>query len=88
MKNLWGREPAAVLAIIQTGIAFVVAFGLDLSGEQVAGIMALSAAILGAVTRATVTPATGALERLRGLEAPLNETADEWETAVEEVGRR
>ena len=59
MKSLFSREPAAILAAIQTGIAAFVAFGLDLSGDQVAAVMAVSGAILGLITRSKVTPAGG-----------------------------
>lgn len=56
MTDLWGREPAAVLAAVQAVLALAVGFGLDLSGEQVSLIVAASAAVLGLVTRSRVTP--------------------------------
>jgi hypothetical protein len=59
MSNLWGREPALILALVQSGIALAVGFGLDLTGEQVALILAFTAALLGVVTRHEVySPAT------------------------------
>ena len=60
MSTLWGREPALIIAAIQAVVALAVAFGLDLSPEQVGGILAVSAAILGVLTRSQVTPATPA----------------------------
>ena len=53
---IWGREPVLVLAVVETIIALVVAFGLDLTAEQVGGIMAVSAAVLGFIARSQVTP--------------------------------
>jgi hypothetical protein len=50
------REPALILALVQSVIALVVAFGLDLSAEQVGTIVAVSAALLGVVTRSKVSP--------------------------------
>lgn len=56
MSTLWNREPAAILAVIQTVLALVIAFGTDLSVEQVGAILAVSAAVLGLITRSVVTP--------------------------------
>lgn len=55
--NLWGREPAMVLALVQAVIVLGVSFGLRLSPEQTAAILALTAIVLGLVTRQRVTPA-------------------------------
>lgn len=57
MGNLWDREPALILGVIQAGLALAVGFGLGLSGEQVALILAFSAAVLSLITRSKVTPA-------------------------------
>jgi hypothetical protein len=54
--NIFGREPVLVLAFVQTAVALVAAFGLNLSAEQVAGIMAFAAAVLGLVVRSRVSP--------------------------------
>lgn len=54
--SLWGREPALVLGVIQAGLALAVGFGLNLDGQQVALIMAFSAAVLSLVVRRKVTP--------------------------------
>lgn len=56
MKNLWGREPALILAAINTLILLACAFGLRLSSEQIAAIMTASTAILAVWTRQQVTP--------------------------------
>lgn len=53
---IFGREPVLVLTLVQTAIALVVSFGLDLTGEQTGAIVALSAAILGIIARQRVTP--------------------------------
>lgn len=49
-------EPVLVTALVQSVLALVVAFGLDLSGEQIGGILAVSAALLAFVARSKVTP--------------------------------
>jgi len=56
MKIL-NREPAMFVAVIQAILALVIAFGLDLTPEQVGAIMAVAAGVLGLVTRANVSPA-------------------------------
>jgi hypothetical protein len=56
MRNLWNTEPAAILAVVQCTLALVVAFGLDLSTEQVGALLAVTAAALGLLTRSKVTP--------------------------------
>ena len=56
MTKLWGREPALILAAIQAAVALAVGFGLPVTPEQVALIVAFSAAALGVVVRSQVTP--------------------------------
>lgn len=53
---IFNREPALVMGVIQTVLALVLAFGVDLSTEQVGAILAVSAAVLSLVVRAKVTP--------------------------------
>ena len=53
---IWNREPALFLALIQAVLVLAVGFGLNLSGDQVAAISAVSAAALGLVARSKVTP--------------------------------
>ena len=54
--NLWGREPAMVLALVQAIIVLGVAFGLRLSAEQTGAILAVTALVLGLITRSQVSP--------------------------------
>lgn len=56
MKNLITNEPVAIVALVEAVLALVVAFGLDLSGEQVATIVAVTTTLLAVVARALVTP--------------------------------
>jgi hypothetical protein len=56
MGSLWGREPAAILALIQAVIVLAVVFGLKLTTEQTGAILAVSAIVLGLITRSKVTP--------------------------------
>jgi hypothetical protein len=56
-SNLWGREPAMVLAFVQAVIVLAVSFGLQLSPEQTGAILALTAVVLGLWTRSKVSPA-------------------------------
>ncbi len=55
--TILGREPALVLALVQAVIALVVAFGLSLAPDQIGAILAVTAVILGLVTRSQVSPA-------------------------------
>jgi Na+/H+ antiporter NhaB len=57
LSTLWGREPAMVLALVQTAIVLAVSFGLKLTPEQTGAILALTAVVLGLITRSQVTPA-------------------------------
>ena len=57
MLTLWQREPAMILALMQAGIALGVAFGLELSNEQMGTLMAFVAALVGFITRSQVRPA-------------------------------
>jgi len=56
MGTIFGREPVLILAAIQAAIALVAAFGLQLTGEQIATLVAFTAAALGVVARQRVTP--------------------------------
>lgn len=55
MGTLWGREPAMVVALIQAILVLGVSFGLKLTPEQTAGILTISAIVLGLITRSQVT---------------------------------
>ena len=50
------NEPALTLAMVQAAVALAVGFGLPVTPEQVALIVAFTAAVLGWVTRTQVTP--------------------------------
>jgi len=54
--NLYHREPAMVLALVQAVIALVVAFGLQLEPDQIGAILAVTAVVLGLITRSRVSP--------------------------------
>jgi hypothetical protein len=56
MKALFNREPAAVLAAVQSALALMLAFGVRLSTEQVGTIVAVTSAVLGLIVRSQVTP--------------------------------
>jgi len=58
MGTIWGREPAMVVALVQAIIVLAVSFGLQLSQEQTAAILALTAVVLGLITRSQVSPAS------------------------------
>lgn len=62
MSNLFGREPALILAAVNAVVVLGVGFGLPVTGEQVALINAAVAALLGVVVRSQVTPVTDAPE--------------------------
>lgn len=55
--TILGREPAMVLAFVQAVIVLAVTFGLQLTTEQTGAILALTAVVLGLITRSQVTPA-------------------------------
>jgi hypothetical protein len=57
MKNLWGREPVAIVATLQTLLALLLAFGVELTVEQTGAILAATAAVLGLIARSKTTPA-------------------------------
>lgn len=59
MNFLWERikaEPASFLAILSVVINLAVLFGLTLTAEQIVGMNALLALIVGFLTRQAVTP--------------------------------
>ena len=56
IENLWGREPTMVLAFVQCVVVLGVSFGLRLTPEQQGAILALTAVLLGLITRSQVTP--------------------------------
>jgi hypothetical protein len=57
MPHLWDREPAMLIALVQSALALAVGFGVTITPEQFGLVMAFVAALLGFVTRSQVTPA-------------------------------
>lgn len=53
---IWKREPALFYGLVNTVLALVLAFGVDLSTEQTGAILAVTSAVLALVTRRAVTP--------------------------------
>ena len=53
---IFGREPAAIAAVIAIAINLGITFGLNLTVEQVAIINALVVGVLGLIVRQVVTP--------------------------------
>ena len=52
------EEPVLTLAVVQSGVAMLVGFGLAWTGEQVGLVVGFSAAVLGWIARSQVTPNT------------------------------
>ena len=53
---LWKREPALFSGLVNSVIALVVSFGLQLTADQIGAIMAVTSAVLALVTRRQVAP--------------------------------
>jgi hypothetical protein len=53
---MWNREPALIAGLVQALLALAIAFGLQLSPEQMAALVAATSAVLAVVVRRTVTP--------------------------------
>lgn len=51
-----GREPALLLGLVQAGLSLAIGFGLNLTGDQVALIMAFTSALFAVIVRQNVTP--------------------------------
>jgi len=60
---IFKREPALILGVINALLALLLAFGVDLSVDQVATILAISSAVLALITRQVVAASvkTGAI---------------------------
>ncbi len=56
MWKLIKEEPVSVQGVVQAVIALGTSFGLGWNGNQVGGVLAVTAAILTLVTRQQVTP--------------------------------
>ena len=62
IQNLWGREPAMVVAFVGAVLTLGMAFGLSLTLEQTGAILAVVQIALGLVTRSQVSPTTPAVK--------------------------
>jgi uncharacterized membrane protein YphA (DoxX/SURF4 family) len=71
-------EPAIVSGVIQALLGLLLAFGVDLSTEQVGAVMAVTAALLALVVRSQVTP----LRHLAPSEAPSERGQIDVGTAI------
>lgn len=56
--GVFGREPVMYLALVQSALALGVGFGLNVTPEQIALILAFTSAVLGVVARQQVSPVT------------------------------
>lgn len=56
--HLFTREPALILGFVQALLALALGFGLDWTAEQMALVLAATAAALALITRSQVTPTT------------------------------
>lgn len=54
--TIFGREPVAVVAVVNALMALGVGFGLDVSNEQQALIQGAATAVLALIARRSVTP--------------------------------
>lgn len=52
-------EPALIAGIVQAVLGLLLAFGVDLSNEQVGAILAVTAAVLAVAVRQSVRPILG-----------------------------
>jgi hypothetical protein len=55
-SNLWNREPALIVGLVQAALVLVIAFGLNLTNDQMAAILSFTAVLLAVVTRQSVVP--------------------------------
>jgi hypothetical protein len=63
------NEPVLLSALVQVILGLVMAFGVDLTNEQVGSIMAVTAIVLAILTRMFVTP-NSALDDAAGVPPP------------------
>jgi hypothetical protein len=54
--TIFGREPVAILAVVQGAITLLVTFGLHLTAEQIGAIVTFSGLVLALVARSRVSP--------------------------------
>lgn len=56
IKRALGSEPALFMGLVHAVLSLVLAFGIGLSADQIAGINAVAAAFFALVVRQKVTP--------------------------------
>lgn len=54
--SMFTREPVLSLGFVQSALALALAFGANLSTEQVGAVLACTAALLSVLARTKVTP--------------------------------
>jgi len=62
IKKAWLEHPSGVIALVQTFIALLIAFGLELTPSQIGAIMAMVTCVGGLVNHTQVT-STRALQQ-------------------------
>lgn len=56
IRYAFTQEPALVYGLVNSVIALVASFGLDLSADQIGAVLAVTSALLALATRQAVTP--------------------------------
>lgn len=54
--SLWHREPVVIIGVLQALVTLAVAFGFDLTPQQLGAVVALLAALSALFARQQVTP--------------------------------
>lgn len=67
---IWNREPTLILAVVQALIVLAVSFGLDWTTEQQGTVLAVSAAVMGLITRTQVSPVAKVEPEVPSAETP------------------
>lgn len=62
--RIFGREPVLYITLLRTSLALAVGFGLNLTGEQVALVVAFADAVFAFITRQAVIPSQTARTRI------------------------
>ena len=56
LQRIFDNEPAMVLGVVQAGLGLAMGFGLTMTSEQMASVLAFTAALLALWTRSKVSP--------------------------------
>ena len=54
LTTLWGREPVAIIGLLEAALLMLAYFGLELSAGQITALMTFAAALLTVITRQSV----------------------------------